>query len=512
MTLGGETRGFGKLARQGLKPIVAGILAFTALATSPSAQPTPTTPGAPVTAPIAPPPRISAVGPITLTADQLALLRRTLAQADTHGFTLDPSWLSGLDARLSQPDERRVAEMDLVAAILRYAEAVHAGRLPPNDFLNEWGLRPAPYDPTPAFTEAVAADRLGPWLDSLPPPYTGYEALRAALARYRQIASSGGWQAVADGPTLERGVSDARVAALRARLSIEDPAVTPGRSHLFDEDLAAAVARAQKRYGLKPDGVVDGATLEALNVPISDRIDQIIANMERWRWLPPILPADRVQVNIAAAVLTLFKDDTPMLSMKAVTGKPDDETPMLESQIASIVFNPPWNVPASIATKELWPKERAHPGYLASHDFRTITNPDGSIRLQQRAGPKASLGHVKFDFPNNYGVYLHDTPVQSSFSKFTRQDSHGCVRLEHPAALAKVLLDGDTKWTPDAIDQIIAQGNTTVRTAVPAPITVLLLYWTAFVGGDGQVNFRADPYGWDEVLMQRIAAAEHRNA
>ncbi|MBV9512045.1 MAG: L,D-transpeptidase family protein [Caulobacteraceae bacterium] len=490
------------------------MLALAMLAAAPAPpQPLPA-PGAPVTAPIAPPPQISPVGPITLTASQVELLRHALAEADTHGFAPDQFTPPGLDAQLQSrdPAARHAGESELVAAALRYAEAVHAGRLAPADFLNEWGLRPAPYDPTPDFTAAVAADSIGAWLDSLPPPYTGYEALRTALARYREIAAHGGWRAVPDGPPLQRGVSDPRVVALRSRLAVEDPTVVAGKSRLFDDSLTAAVARAQRRYGLDPTGVVNGETLEALNVPVADRIDQIIANMERWRWLPPSLPPDRVQVNIAAAVLTLFRNDAPTLSMKAVTGRPDDQTPMLQSQIASIVLNPPWNVPPSIAAKELWPKEHAHPGYLAKHDFRVITNPDGTVRLQQRAGPLAALGHVKFDFANKYGVYLHDTPTHGTFGKFARQDSHGCVRLEHPAALAKALMDGDAKWTPDLIDQTIAQGDTTVRAPLPAPITVLLLYWTAFVGVDGQANFRADPYGWDEALMQRIAAAARRSA
>jgi murein L,D-transpeptidase YcbB/YkuD len=477
-----------------------GVAALALLASSPRAQPpqAPLSPPAPAasvapTPPAPPPVDLSA---ITLRPDQIALLQHTLAQAAGHGLRADAFALA--------PD---AGKADLIDAVLRYAIAVHVGQLPTSGFLAEWGLRPPAYDPAPDFAEAVAADRLGPWLDSLPPPYPGYDALKAALDQYRHIAAKGGWRTIADGlPVLKLGVTDRRVLALRARLAIEDPTVAASGPPVFDARLAAAVAKAQKRYGLDPDGVVKAATLAALNVPVAARIDQIVANMERWRWLPPALPADRIQVNIAAAVLTLFQADTPVMSMKAVTGRPGDETPMLQSQIFSVVFNPPWNVPSTIATKELWPKERAHPGYLARNDFRVIQNDDGSVRLQQRAGPKAALGHVKFDFLNPYGVYLHDTPSHGGFAKFTRQESHGCVRLERPVALAKALMDGDPKWTPEAIDQAIAAGTTTVRAAIPKPIAVFLLYWTAFVGADGAANFRADPYGWDNVLMQRIAA------
>jgi murein L,D-transpeptidase YcbB/YkuD len=240
-------------------------------------------------------------------------------------------------------------------------------------------------------------------------------------------------------------------------------------------------------------------------VPVEERVAQILANMERWRWLPQTLPTDRIQVNIAAAVLTVFHSDTPTLSMRAATGRPDDQTPMLASEVRSVVLNPPWNVPSSIATKELWPKEKAHPGYLKRNDFIVIKTPEGGERLQQKAGPKAALGQVKFDFPNPYGVYLHDTPSRGAFGKYARQVSHGCVRLEKPVILADALFDGDPKWTPDEI-QTTLDGGHTVRATLQTPIAVYLFYWTVFVGPDGMTNFRADPYDWDAALMQRIAA------
>jgi murein L,D-transpeptidase YcbB/YkuD len=231
--------------------------------------------------------------------------------------------------------------------------------------------------------------------------------------------------------------------------------------------------------------------------------------MERWRWLPQELPADRIQVNIAAAVLTVFHNDTPTVAMRAVTGRPGDETPMLSSVISSVVFNPPWNVPSDIAQRELWPKERAHPGYLARNAFVVIHTSDGGVRLQQKAGNKSALGHVKFEFPNIYSVYLHDTPSHGTFSGYGRMVSHGCVRLEKPVVLANTVMQGDAKWTPDQIDQTIASGDT-VRAPLPRPISVFLFYWTAFASADGQVvSFRSDPYDWDRALMQRIDAASH---
>ncbi len=274
---------------------------------------------------------------------------------------------------------------------------------------------------------------------------------------------------------------------------------------MFDTALDGAVKAFQTRHGLDATGVVDRPTLAALNVSAQVRVDQIKANMERWRWAPTVMPTDRVQVNIAAAIMTLFRGDAPVLSMRAIAGRTADHTPMLQSTIHSIVFNPPWNVPPSIAAKELWPKEAADPGYLAREDYVIIHAQDGSERLQQRAGPKSALGQIKFDFDNRYGVYLHDTPTYSAFSRESRLVSHGCVRLDQPKALALELLQENPGWTPDMIDLVIAAGDTK-RVTLNRPTAVLIFYWTAFAGPDGVMNFRSDVYGWDSELLQRIAA------
>ena len=444
---------------------------------------------------------------VTLRPDQVEQLRRVLDTAHTHGFDIGAygpdTAVALMGAR--DPASRQAVQEQLIVLTLAYAQAVRAGRLAVTDFDPEWGLRPAAYDPGPEFVQAIAEDRLGPWLDALPPPYTGYQTLRRGLTTYRAIAERGGWTALGVGPEMKLGDVGPRVEALRTRLAVEDVSVSLQGPAVLDETLLTAVKRAQKRFGLLPDGVLGARTLAALDTPVDLRIDQILANMERWRWLPQTLPADRIQVNIAAAVLSLFQADAPTLTMRAVTGRPGDETPMLESRVHSIVLNPPWNVPSSIAAKELWPKERANPGYFARNDFVIIPTGDGGSRLQQKAGPKAALGLIKFDFANPYGVYLHDTPSRAKFASFSRLASHGCVRLEKPSALAHAIFAGDPVWTPQVIDETIAAGKT-VRASLKQPIAVFLLYWTAYVTPDGQVNFRDDPYGWDRRLVQRIAA------
>jgi L,D-transpeptidase YcbB len=382
----------------------------------------------------------------------------------------------------------------LVRAALDRARALHSGRIETGDFLEVWALRPAAYDPLPAFTQAVASDRLAQWANALTPPYAGYEGLRKGLATYEAIKAAGGW------PTLTaKSASD----LVRARLTLEDNSVTT------TEPLASAIQRAQRRYGLNPTGALDARTLAALNVPVADRIGAIMANMERWRWLPKDLPVNRVQVNIAAAVLTVFEGDAPVASMRAVTGSPGgNETPMLQSSIHSIVLNPPWNVPSSIAKRELWPKGRAT---LLAQGYKIVGTPETGERIVQPAGPKSALGRLKFDFDNPFAVYLHDTPLRTKFASFDRLASHGCVRLEKPLPLATLMLQKNPLWAGSAVQTAIDTGKTQ-RVPLPQKVAVYLLYWTAFASANGTLNFRDDPYKWDKLLAAKIDAASRRAA
>lgn len=478
------------LALAALAPLALGNLAMAQPAAAP---PVLAIPAAPV-APAPPPVEIPA-----LTPAQAQVALKALRAADLHGLQPKAYVPDGL------PDDGTLTpaqQTALAAGLVRYAHDVRIGRMDPGQFPELWQVRPAAYDPRPDLAAALTEGRLQPWLDSLAPRYSGYAALKRGLVRYREIAGKGGWKTVAEGPKMELGSKDPRVAALRARLAVEDSAVTATGAATFDKPLEEAVIRAQRRYGLKPDGVVGNGTLAYLNQPVGQRILQIVANMERWRWMPATMPATRVQVNTGAAIVTLFRDDKPIMSMKAVSGRPGDETPMLVSTIHSVVINPPWNVPAGIAQRELWPKEKANPGYLAKHGYRIIPVQGGQPRLQQASGDQSALGRFKFDFDNPFAVYLHDTPSKGGFDLYSRQASHGCVRLERPRALAEALLNGDATWTSEAIDKQL-EGDKTVRAKLSEQVPVYILYWTAFGGSDGQMNFRSDPYNWDRELLQR---------
>jgi murein L,D-transpeptidase YcbB/YkuD len=420
----------------------------------------------------------------------------------------DPPSLSPADRRAAvealrdDPAERLGANPDdamLWAALQRHAATELGQRISPPRVDPLWSLAPAPRQVDAEMRTALEQGRLAPWLASLAPSAPAYRALVAARARYALIVERGGWAPLPGGGRRRLGDIGPDIAALRVRLAVEDGSgPTVAAPETFDPPLQQALMGFQSRHGLVPDGVLGPGTRTELDTPAEQRLAQIDANLERWRWLPP-LPADRVEVDIAGAEATLYRRGAAELAMRVIVGDPRHRSPMFASRIDSIVFNPPWKVPASIAAKELLPKEAAHPGYFARNDFHFI---DGA--LQQSPGPKNALGRLKFDFNSPFGVYLHDTPGRAAFARPNRALSHGCIRLEKPRELAAAILPTPT-WTPETIDAAIEAG-TTLRVAVVQPVPLYVLYWSVVAAPDGQVLFRRDVYGWDAKLIQALTA------
>jgi murein L,D-transpeptidase YcbB/YkuD len=469
------------------------------LSTSDRVQSQPVPPPAPAPAAAAP------AAPGTLRADQVQLMLETLDEAGQHGLRPAQFGVDGIRQLLSSGDPalRRRGEVQLQRAVIAYARIQRAGQLPASAFLDDWALRPIAYNAEQDFNFALGQNRLRPWLASLAPPFERYRALQRALGQYRAIQARGGWAPVPEGPALKPGMTDARVVALRARLAAENaPGTIELTSPVYDPALAAVVAAAQARYGQPADGVVGPATLAAFNRPVAARIAQIAANMERWRWMPRIWPRTRIEVNIPGAVLDLYDDNVKAETMLVAVGSPTKRTPMLMSAIHSVVLNPPWNVPTSIAAKELAPKGEA---YLNRNGFRWISNGAGGARLQQKPGPGNSLGRIKFDFDNDFGVYLHDTNSKAVFGRDARSVSHGCVRVERPMDLARILLERSQGWDAERIDSTL-QDTETVRAPLGESWPVMIVYWTVFADDQGQVNFRDDIYGWDADLIKLIDA------
>lgn len=401
------------------------------------------------------------------------------------------------------PQSGAETDFALTAAALRYAAVMTRGQVDLNLIEDDVDL-PRPWINFAAqLKTALALGQLAPWLGTLPPSAPEYARLKTGLARYRMISAKGGWPVFPAGGTLKLGDPVPDLPVLQVRLMAEGdyvgPLSEPGPQSRYDEETMAAVKRFQRRHGLEADGHLGRKTRAELNVPVSARIEQINLNLARWRSVGHVVPSTRIEVNAAAAIATYIRDNVPQMEMAAVVGARKTPTPMLISEISSIVVNPPWNVPSSITQREMLPKIAADPSYLAKNDMYWT---DG--RLVQRPGPKSSLGRIKFDFPNKYQVYLHDTPAQALFSGADRARSHGCVRLGRPVDLAAILLASNPSWNRARLEALINNGVTS-RVQVSSPMPVFIAYWTAFADPNGDIEFRDDIYGRDQRLMSALS-------
>jgi len=440
---------------------------------------------------------IGAAAAVWLLGPGAALAQPALADGDAQAIVdaLRDAPQQGLPA-VEPPDPSDAAA--LARAAVSYALDEHGRIRDPESVDPNFALR-APYDADGAFARAVAAHEVADWLARQTRSDPGYLALVAARGRYAGIVEAGGWPALPGGAALSPGGRDERVPQLRQRLAAEgygdgaDPG--PGGALVFEPSLSALLADFQAHHGLSATGALDDATLEALNVSAQARLDAIDANLERERWLPVQLPPTRIVADIGGPVVRLYENDQMTLEMRAVAGEPPRPTPIFASRVTGVEFNPPWVVPQDIAARELWPRQRKDPGYFRDHDFVASRG-----RLVQRSGPQSSLGYVKFDLPDKFEVYLHDTPERADFDRAARFTSHGCVRLERPRELAAALLG----WTPDEVDQAI-DAKATHIVALKAPTPVFLVYRTAQAGDDGKVTFRPDVYGWDAEISDALA-------
>lgn len=393
--------------------------------------------------------------------------------------------------RLPQDAERDVLATD---AFLTAATHLSRGVVDPQFVRPAWCAPPPKVDIAAILQSALDDGTIGETLARLAVRPQGYLRLRKALAGYREVVRNGGWPTVPKGRTLRLGDDDARVAVLRKRL------YSPNDGTLFDAELETLVQHFQSHHGITVDGIVGPETLRELNVSADDRARQIAVNMERWRWMPEDLGESHILVNIAAFRLDVIEGDRSVLTMKTVVGKEYTRTPFFAARIAEVIVNPWWNVPDSIAAKELWPKQRGDPSYF-EREHMVVTNG----RIRQRPGPWNALGRLKFNMPNGYDVYLHDTPAKSLFERPFRAFSHGCIRLEKPLDLALYLLRDQPQWTFAAIESAIESGNErAIRLTTPQPVYVL--YWTAWVGDDGHTEFHRDHYERDAAIA---AALEH---
>lgn len=412
----------------------------------------------------------------------------------------------------------------LTESLVRLAYHIRFGKVDPKSLDSNWNLNRSleNSDPAEIIQTVIDSDSIQTFMDRTVPRQPFYKQYKKALAQYRNIKTQGGWQTIPSGPTLKPGMDDSRIIQLKQRLKVtgDYSEIISEPANYYDSFFEEAVKNFQKRHGLKVDGVIGKNTLQAMNVSVDDRIDQIRVNLERGRWVFKEVQEDYFVVNIAGFQAFLVKDNKVIWDTRVVVGKPFRRTPVFKSEMKYMVFNPTWTIPPSILRNDILPKANKNPDYIREYGLDVLdregnqVDPDSldwssfSARnfpyiLRQPPGPKNALGRIKFIFPNTHFVYLHDTPHRELFDNPERTISSGCIRVENPIKLAELLLDDKEKWNQQRISEII-ESNKTKSIYLPEPLTVLLLYWTVMIDQDGQVSFRKDVYGRDKKVLEAL--------
>jgi murein L,D-transpeptidase YcbB/YkuD len=452
-----------------------------------------------------------------------------LREAPAHG--LDPSdyHLEPLERLLSvhagpaATEHRADLDMLLTDSLIRYAYHLFLGKVDPRSLEASWNLRRRiqDADPVALLAGAIESGSVADLLSRAAPSHPYYARLQAGLAEYRALQERGGWTSVPAGPSLRPGARDPRVAAVRERLAVtaevQGPSADP---ELFDDGLVEAVRRFQTRQGLNADGIVGRLTLEALNVPVQARIDQLRVNLERARWLLHAIKGEYVIIDIAGYRAAYIRDGKTVWESRAQVGQPYRETPVFRSALSYLVINPTWTVPPTVLGKDVLPAMSRDSGYLAKRKLRVLDQDGAEVDpatiewsrhtarsfpylLRQDPGPDNALGRIKFMFPNEHQVYLHDTPNRALFERDQRTFSSGCIRIEKPLELAELLLEDGQGWSRERILAAI-ESKHTQTVYLPRRVPILLLYWTVAVGEDGTVGFRRDIYGRDRAVLQAL--------
>jgi murein L,D-transpeptidase YcbB/YkuD len=428
------------------------------------------------------------------------------------------------------------ADVLLTAAYAALGEDLLVGQVSPASMNQNWHIDPRDESIDGVLERGLAVDALDQSIAAMRPQNDAYAGLQKALSDYRQIAARGGWGTVPAGKALKPGQHDdpARLEALRARLRAEgydvgaapsvpassdstapgsaapaSAAVTPSaaRGGTYDRALAGAVAQFQAAHAIDVDSILGTGTLESMNKTVDSRLAQIAANLERMRWMPRALGSRYIYVNVPAFRLEAYDSSKKVLEMKVVVGQnyQDKTTPAFADSMEMVVFRPYWNITPDIQKTEIEPKIAEDPSYMDANQLEYYKE-GGETRIRQKPGEKNSLGFVKFLFPNDFNIYLHDTPAKDLFDKDVRAFSHGCIRVEKPAELAEWVLG----WDAAKVDQAMHDGPDNRTVKVPHKIPVYITYFTAFVS-DGSLHFGNDLYDRDDALVQRTAKAAALN-
>ena len=395
------------------------------------------------------------------------------------------------------------------AATMRYANHLHNGRIDPQSISRLLDITPKSIDEAALLEQLAGSNDPAAILSRLEPKHPEFLALKAALATFEQ-SSAARPTPIGDGPVLRPGNSDARLPAIRARLEL-----AASTSQLYDELTVDAIKAFQEGQGLEVDGIIGPATVAALNGGTATRREDIIANMERWRWMPSDLGDFRVFVNIPEFRLWIERNGQPEYTTRVVVGTTKNQTPIFSDNIRHLVVNPYWNVPSSILRGEIAPAVLANPGYTDSHnmdllyngspispwsvDWSQVSSSNFPFRVRQRPGAGNALGQIKFLFPNKHDVYLHDTPSKSLFSRSYRAFSHGCVRVQNPMEFADALMANEPNISRASLEAMFGPSERWVNPEKQIPVH--LAYFTLRVDEDGTIRSFGDVYGHHEKLI-----------
>jgi murein L,D-transpeptidase YcbB/YkuD len=429
--------------------------------------------------------------PVAAVAPVIARLRRAADDG------LDPAAFALPSTTFETAEAIAAADIALTDAVVAYGRQASGSRVDPSKISRLIASRPEVADGAVVLAlVASAGEQAGEALWNFNPPHPAYAALRRRLESLRRHRAPAAARvtSIPSGPVLRVGMRDPRVPLVRARLSL-DEARTEATNSLYDTKVAAAVASFQKANGLQGSGVLTSRTLAALSGAHPSRVEaEIIANMERWRWMPRDLGESRIEVNIPDFEAVVVEDGNIVQRHRVVVGKEKTPTPIFSEEMRYLIVNPYWNVPPSIIKNEL----TSSSGRLTARGFESFYR-NGQLVVRQPPGERNALGRIKFMFPNPYAVYMHDTPSRALFSEARRAYSHGCVRVDEPFRFAETILGKG--WTETRLRKLI--GSKERYVTLPKPLPVHIQYFTAFVDDAGELQTREDIYGYS----RRVRAA-----
>ena len=466
--------------------------------------------------------------PLWLTSDGLhenrtKAVTNAILAANTDGMRLNDYPIGALaeaigalkQTKTPTAEQLATADVLLTASYTSLGEDLLTGQIDPRTVAQSWHVDPEGEKIDSALVRNLRYEQLDKALATMRPTDEDYAALSTQLQKYRVLVAKGGWQKIPASPNVKPGApaNPAVLTAIRNRLAAEGIVAAPAggatkasmtsqgasasSGGVYDHELAAAVALFQERHAINVDSALGSETLEAMNVPADYRLGEIAANMERYRWLPRSFGQRYIFVNVPAFRLEAFDSGQKTLEMKVIVGQEyeDKATPVFADSMETVVFRPYWNVTPDIAAKEIFPKG---PAYLAREDMETYQE-NGQTRVRQRPGPKNALGYVKFLFPNDFNIYLHDTPNHELFNKDVRAFSHGCIRVEKPEELAEWVLG----WPAEKVQQEMQNPPDNKSVKVPQKIPVYITYFTTYMN-NGQLYFGNDLYERDDKLVQSV--------